>query len=120
MANPFKGEASVTLADGRTLRLRRDFNALAEAEAAVGVRMDEITRIIQSGGPVMKFTRALFWGALQAHHPEIALVEAGEILMSDGEAISTAMAGAAAGGEARPEGGKNPPAKRRRGTGTAS
>lgn len=120
MANHFYGEASVTLSDGRTLTLRRDFNALAEAEEAVGVRMDVITKALQAGGPVLKFTRALLWGALRAHHPDVTLEDAGELLMAEPEAINAAMERATSNGEARQVGPANPPKRPRRGTGTPS
>ncbi len=122
MPNPHKGETSVTLGDGRTLTLRRDFNALAEAEEELGIRMDEIARRLEQGGPVMKITRALFWGALRAHHPEITVVEAGEMLESDGERIGEAMEKAVSASAAleKAEAGPANPPKPRRGTGRTS
>ncbi|SMF70517.1 hypothetical protein SAMN06295910_1892 [Allosphingosinicella indica] len=89
--NAIRGEAKVTLADGRVLHLVRDFNALAVAEEACGSNMQAIGASIAKGGPVMRFTRALFFGALQRHHSEISLDEAGDLLISDGAAIGAAM-----------------------------
>ena len=91
MANKLYGEARASLADGRELTLRFDFNALIEAEEASGSSTDEILKGLNNGSPRLKIARAMLYGSLRHHHPEISLEDTGELFMIDGGEVSKAM-----------------------------
>jgi hypothetical protein len=126
MANPVKGEARLSLGDGRVLTLAYDFDAMVEVEEIAGTSFDKVVSSGEGGSPPLKMLRALFAGGLKRHHPDIDLSAAGEMLLSDGPAIATAITAAmtsamhqsagAAPGAHPPEGAASPP----RGTGTRS
>jgi hypothetical protein len=90
MANKVFGEARLTV-DERELTLRFDFNAMCEAEEASGIGTDAMMEAMSGNRPKLKIARALLYGGLRYHHAEIALDEAGDLFMSDGEAVSKAM-----------------------------
>lgn len=91
MANRVFGEARLALSDGRELTLRFDFSALAEAEEAANRGTDEMLKEMAEGGARLKTARAMLYGALRHHHPEISVDDAGDLFLSDGEAVSAAM-----------------------------
>jgi hypothetical protein len=91
MANRIYGEARAPLEDGRELTLRFDFGALAEAEEAADLPTETMMGEFAKGGARLKTARAMLYGALRYHHPEVTLEDAGELLMSDSAAISKAM-----------------------------
>jgi len=91
MANRIYGEAMLCLSDDRELTLRFDFGALVEAEEAAGVGTQEMMKELAGGGARLKTARAMLYGALRYHHPDVSLAEAGDLLMVDGEAISEAL-----------------------------
>ncbi len=91
MANRVFGEARLPLADGVELTLRFDFAALVEAEEAAERGTDEMMKEMAAGGARLKTARAMLYGALRQHHPELTLDEAGDLFLSDGEAVSAAM-----------------------------
>jgi hypothetical protein len=91
MANPIFGEARLPLADGRELTLRFDFAALAEAEDAADKGTEEMIREMSKGGARLKTARAMLFGALRHHHPEVSLSDAGDLLLTDSNAVSEAM-----------------------------
>ena len=43
------------------------------------------------GKPRLKIARAMLYGALRYHHADLTLADAGELLMTDSEAVSEAM-----------------------------
>lgn len=87
MANRARGEATLTLEDGTVMTLAIDHNAMAEMEdAADGVTADELFQ----GMRRVKYMRAILFGALRQHHPEITLVQAGDLL-SEGERVGVAI-----------------------------
>lgn len=94
MANKMFGEARLTLADGRELTVRFDFNALLEAEEAADTDTDAMIKAVAKGNPRLKIARAMLYGALRYHHSEITLEDAGDLFMSDSEAVSEAMGAA--------------------------
>jgi len=94
MANRIYGEARVPLDDGRELTLRFDFGALVEAEEAADKGTEELMKELSKGGARLKTARAMLYGGLRYHHPDITLEDAGELLMSDSEAISKGMGSA--------------------------
>ena len=111
MTNALKGEVPLVLADGRTLTLVMDFEALIAAEAAYGKPLAVL--MVDALGGYVGASRAILFGALRTRHPEITLRAAAEMLASDGAAVEAALdaASAAAFPEAAAEGGdeKNPP-----------
>jgi hypothetical protein len=90
MANRIYGESRLPL-DDRELTLRFDFGALVEAEEAAGVGTEEMMKELSGGGARLKTARAMLYGALRYHHPELTLEDAGDLLMGDGEGVSRAM-----------------------------
>lgn len=89
MANILKGEIPLVLADKREFTLVFDMDALIEAEGVYGKPMHQVTADASRG--FMGATRALVYGALQAHHPEITAKEAGAILAANTAAITEAL-----------------------------
>jgi len=94
MANKVFGEARLDLEDGRELTLRFDFNALCEAEDAADAGTAEIMAAMAKGRPRLRIARAMLYGGLRYHHRDISLDEAGDLFMSDSEAVSEAMGNA--------------------------
>lgn len=91
MANRIYGEARVALDDGRELTLRFDFAALIEAEEAADSGTEAMMTEMAKGGARLKTARAMLYGALRHHHPDFTLEDAGELLLTDSEAVSGAM-----------------------------
>jgi hypothetical protein len=91
MANKIFGESRLPLADGRELTLRFDFGALVEAEEAADKGTEEMVRELAKGGARLKTARAMLYGALRFHHSEMTLADAGELLLTDANAVSAAM-----------------------------
>lgn len=89
MANQHKGEATFTASDGTIYRLRMDHNALAEAEDILGLNPQDLLKQMHEKQQT-KYFRALLFGALQEHHPDITLRDAGRLL-GDGEAVGEAI-----------------------------
>ncbi len=128
MGNPIKGEVDAKLADGRTIKLLFDANAWIEAEELLGKPVQDILDEISSGRASLKTQRAIIFGALREHHPEMTERDAGKVLIEAAEAMAKgiegamppAEAGAGAGdGEAGDDATAHP-RKRRAGTGTSS
>jgi hypothetical protein len=114
MANAVRGEVPLKLEDGREFTLVLDFDALVEAEGAYGKPLAQMMGDL-SGGFVGSI-RAVLWGAMRAKHPDIALRDVSAMVLSNGEAIGTALTAAveAAFPDASAEG-KAPAAKAQRG-----
>lgn len=91
MPNPIFGEAAAKLSDGRTLTLRYDFNALCEIEDADGRSFTEINSELQSGNIRIKTTRAVLFGGLRAHHPDLTTAEAGDLMLTEQKPLLEAM-----------------------------
>ena len=94
MANKVFGEARLTLADGRELTLRFDFGALCEAEEAADKSIEAVMTELAAGGARLTTARAMLYGGLRHYHRDISLDDAGDLLMSDSDAISQAMGAA--------------------------
>jgi len=94
MANKMFGEALLRLADGRELTMRFDYAALVEAEDAADKGTEEMMKELASGGARLSTVRAMLYGGLRFHHADVTLDECGDLLMTDGEAVSQAMGGA--------------------------
>ena len=101
MAKRAKGEVSFEH-EGKTFTLCVDFNALAEFEDLAGVP----NAIEALGQPLgAKMLRAMFCAALRAHHPEITLETAGEMLLPNVDKLQEALGAAFpqdAGGNEKP------------------
>lgn len=121
MANPMKGESEVALEDGRKLKMVFNANAWIETEEVLGRPTPEIIDELQSGRASLKTQRAVIYGGLQKHHPEITLEEAGDILVEAAQAMAAGLAGGMPQAEegAAADANAGPP-KRKRGAGTSS
>jgi hypothetical protein len=95
MANPHKGEASLTVGEAQ-YTLVFDINGLCEVESLLGLSINQILGRMES----LTVVRALVWGGLRAKHPEITLNEAGAMVEAIGgagaalEAVGRGLAGA--------------------------
>jgi hypothetical protein len=88
------GEASATLPDGTVLTLRADHEALILAEDAAGVGIETLFTRLQDGR--MGATRALLFGLLQHHHPNITRGAAATLAFDHGAALMPAVSEALA------------------------
>ena len=84
MANRHKGQADLTVGD-KTYTLVFDINSLCEVEYILDKPTDAILRSLVRSPPV-HVVRALMWGGLRTHHPEIDLLGAGQIIEKIGGA----------------------------------
>jgi hypothetical protein len=132
MANPVKGESHLKLKDGRSFVLIADHAGLIRAAQAHSgsTKINRLMRDIQPqldkhgkvevdefGDPVkdtLPATAAFLYGMLDAHHEEVSLREATNILLSDIETVSAAIQAAVETGfpdVAEGKQGSNPPGK---------
>lgn len=81
MANEIKGEVEFVAGPDRFI-LVFDVNALCEVESILGRPTSELTDKITTGD--MRVLRAFMWGGLREKHPDISLVEAGDIIQEGG------------------------------------
>ncbi len=87
-----RGEATATLADGRTLTLAMGFRALAFASAKAQMASAEMFNAMKSDdGRQLKALLALIEGSLQKYHREIGEDEIDELMFSDHQALSEAV-----------------------------
>ena len=87
-----RGEATATLADGRTLTLAMGFRALALASADTGIPASEIFTVLQKDdGRQMKALLALIEGSLKKYHRDIGPDEVDDLMLTDSEVLSEAM-----------------------------
>lgn len=79
MANKSRGEVAFE-AGGKTYTLRLSVNAIAEIEDLLGgLGIAEITASLAKS-PKLGTLRALVWGGLRQHHPDLSLFDAGDII----------------------------------------
>lgn len=78
MANPMKGEATLK-AGGREFTLAFNINALCEVEYLLDRSTEQILRALVLDPP-LHVVRALLWGGLRQHHPDLDLKAVGEIM----------------------------------------
>lgn len=88
MANPERGEIALTIGD-RVYTLVTDFNARCEVEALFQTDdkpfgYEKVALFAASYSST--HLRAIVWGALRRYHPEITLVQAGELILEAGGA----------------------------------
>jgi hypothetical protein len=110
MSNPLKGQARLPLSDGRELKLEYDFDGLIALEEAAGMKMPQVYEALKAAekskdGLSLRIQRAIIYGGLQMHHPEMTLKEAGNIILSEAGAFATAMS-AISGAHGPAEGGQ--------------
>ena len=87
-----RGEATATLADGRTLTLAMGFRALALASADTGIPASEIFMVLQKDdGRQMIALLALIEGSLKKYHRDIGPDDVDDIMLTDSEVLSEAM-----------------------------
>lgn len=124
MANPVKGEAELKLEDGREFTLLLDMEGLVQAEAQYGKPMKDLLADTAKG--FVGASRALLWGGLRQHHPEVTPKQALAMLEDEGEAVALAIAAAVTSAfpdaadddeEEKDEKSKSPPSKRSGGSG---
>lgn len=75
MANPLRGEVDLAFGD-KTYTLRLSVNALCEAEALLGQTVNEIIASLDR----VTTLRALMWAGLVEHHPNVTIIEAGDLI----------------------------------------
>lgn len=80
MANPIKGEVDFPVGD-KTYRLRLSINEIIQVEDLLGIGIIKIAGMFNdveslTAGSV----RAVLWGALREHHPEVNIMDAGDIM----------------------------------------
>lgn len=93
MANPHRGEASIAL-DGETYVLKFSLNSICEIEDMTGQSINDTLKQVQAND--FRAVRAVLWGSLLDHHPDITLKEAGALIPEGGltsiiEALSLAV-----------------------------
>ena len=119
MANPIQGEVDFPVGEV-TYRLRLSINQLIQVEDLTGLGIVQLAaafnnvKTLKAGN-----VRAVLWGALREHHPEVDLLMAGEIMAEArlqptvkyvGEALQAAFPAATED--------KKPPSRRRGRAGT--
>jgi hypothetical protein len=123
VANPLRGQASFK-AGASEFTLVFDINTFCELEDETGLAVAELVDQIQDK-PSFKLLRSIFCAGLQAHHPQTAIKEAGEIMSDAGlDVMKDALARALKAAMPAPSGdkagaeGKAP--RKRAGTGSPS
>lgn len=113
MANPLKGEVEFTV-EGTTYRLVLDANALATAENILDrpVKEFDLERIAT--------IRALLFGGLQSHHPDVDLFGAGRLISAAPDVVGTKVGEALRLAFPAPEKGARPRKAAKGGTGARS
>jgi hypothetical protein len=96
MKNRIKGPAQLKLSDGRVLTLEYDFDGLIALEEASGMKMPEVYAEMKrlertKEPPSMRLSRAIIYGGLQQHHPEMGLKEVGNLILHETDALQQAM-----------------------------
>lgn len=109
MPNRLKGEVPLRLADGREFVLLLDHEGLMQAAIAhtgktklrkllsdlqPQVAEDGTIALDEDGDPVkdtLPATKAVLFGALCAHHPEMSLRDAGNLLFAEQEKVAEAL-----------------------------
>lgn len=80
MANPLKGEVEFKAGE-KTYTLVFDNNAIVEVETMLGRSIFGIMDLMSDKTKVeLGHIRALLWGGLRRHYPNVTIVEAGDIL----------------------------------------
>jgi hypothetical protein len=94
VANPHRGEASFEV-DGKTYRLRYDWNAAAEFEDAAGRPLSDALLDVAREKLSAKSLRAMLWAGLQQEHPEATLKDVGRLIDRTGRREAQRLMGSA-------------------------
>lgn len=86
MANAFRGEVTLTH-EGQDYTMVLDFNALCEYEDATDQEWRSFFKKLEDGTVRATELRAMVWAGLRAHHPDITLAQAGDVLSSNSDAV---------------------------------
>lgn len=118
-----RGEATATLADGRTLTLAMNMRALAHASAVSGIPSSEIFSVLKKDdGRQLQAVLGLIEGALKKYHRDIGPDEIDEMMMDEPDPLTDALFaginGAFAEGDEEAEGGNAPSGTSTRSKGT--
>lgn len=91
--------------DGKPVRLVLDMNAVCHFDEQTGQNFFDVVRTWEAGNglPAARYLRAVIYAALQEHHPDMTLRDAGRIMSGDmtifGDLMTAAMSGIEGGGE---------------------
>ncbi|MDB5540524.1 MAG: hypothetical protein JWQ89_2251 [Devosia sp.] len=83
MANPIRGEVDITVG-GKTYTIKLGRNALASVEGLLGRGFPEIAQSLTSD-PQIVVMRAILWAGLQRYHPELDLMQVGDLMDEAGD-----------------------------------
>ncbi len=122
MGNPITGEVDFPVGED-TYRLRLSINELIEVEDITGLGIVQIANLFADPKTIKaRDVRAVLWGALREHHPDIDLLGAGEIMARARMQSTIDHVGRALQAAFPPAEGKEPPSRKRgrAGTGNAS
>lgn len=123
---PIRGEASVDLASGGTLRLAVNFATLARAAAFTKIPAQEMFTVLakDDGRQLLAMLGLLEYALQKFHYGQFSTDDISELMMTDGEAIGKALGAALTGAFGDEEAGdvatSNPPRAKARGTSTSS
>jgi len=106
MANRFCGEVSIKH-EGADYTLRLDFNAMVDFEELIEQPALDALGKFETGELGIRGMRALMFACLQAHHNDLSLRDAGDILSTNPDALQKVLAAAIPQGEAGGESGKS-------------
>lgn len=79
MPNPYRAEEEFTV-EGRTYRLRFDWNAAVEFETATGRAISDVLADLAAQRVSATALRGLLWAGLRSSEPKLSLEAAGEVL----------------------------------------
>jgi hypothetical protein len=79
MANALRGEVDLPVGD-KTYTLRLSINAIVEVETLLDKGINEILATLDPASARIGTLRAILWASLQEHHPEVTLLDAGEMI----------------------------------------
>lgn len=88
MANRFLGEVKAQGA-GKPYTLRIDMNAMAHFEGETGKNAIETMQKAEGGAASIKDLRQIIHSALQRHHPDATISDAGDILSEDMDVLKS-------------------------------
>lgn len=80
MGNPITGEVDFPVGE-KTYRLRLSINEIIQVEDLLGIGIVQIANMFNDAENLRAGSvRAVLWGALREHHPEVNLLGAGDIM----------------------------------------
>lgn len=92
MPNPHRCEAEF-VARSERFQLRWDWNAACEFEAATGRHISDALADVATGRLSAISLRGLLWAGLRAHHPQLSITDAGELIPVIGRAEAMRLVG---------------------------